>query len=69
MRLLNLSRNIKRYNTVEQDAITPPDASQALVMLEQCHDVVAKIRRSTKRIGVSVSLTYMLALLEHSGTD
>ena len=24
----------------------------------------AKIRRSTKRIGVSVSLTYMLALLE-----
>ena len=46
------------------DAITPPDASQALVMLEQCHDVVAKIRRSTKRIGVSVSLTYMLALLE-----
>ncbi|WP_284879139.1 site-specific recombinase [Acinetobacter variabilis] len=55
----------KRYNTVELvDAITPPDASQALVMLEQCHDVVAKIRRSTKRIGVSVSLTYMLALLE-----
>lgn len=55
----------KRYNTVELvDSITPPDASQALVMLEQCHDVVAKIRRSTKRIGVSVSLTYMLALLE-----
>ncbi|MCO8044356.1 site-specific recombinase [Acinetobacter bohemicus] len=55
----------KRYNTVKLvDSITPPDASQALVMLEQCHDVVAKIRRSTKRIGVSVSLTYMLALLE-----
>ena len=55
----------KRYNTVMLvDSITPPDASQALVMLEQCHDVVAKIRRSTKRIGVSVSLTYMLALLE-----
>src|SRR5690606_39015624 len=55
----------KRYNTVTLvESITPPDASQALVMLEQCHDVVAKIRRSTKRIGVSVSLTYMLALLE-----
>ncbi len=55
----------KRYNDVNiVDAIAPPDASQALVMLEQCHDVVAKIRRSTKRIGVSVSLTYMLALLE-----
>src|SRR5690606_37434796 len=50
----------KRYNTVTLvDSITPPDASQALVMLEQCHDVVAKIRRSTKRTGVSVSLTYM----------
>ena len=44
--------------------MSPPDASQAFVMLEQCHDVVSKIRRSTKRIGVSVSLTYMLALLE-----
>ncbi|MCO8074107.1 site-specific recombinase [Acinetobacter lwoffii] len=55
----------KRYNTVTLvDSITLPDASQALVMLEQCHDVVAKIRRSTKRTGVSVSLTYMLALLE-----
>ncbi|KGT48251.1 MULTISPECIES: site-specific recombinase [Acinetobacter] len=46
------------------DSVALPDASQAMVMLEQCHDVVAKIRRSTKRIGVSVSLTYMLALLE-----
>lgn len=55
----------KRFNNVELvDSILPPDASQAMVMLEQCHDVVAKIRRSTKRTGVSVSLTYMLALLE-----
>lgn len=55
----------KRYNTVDLvTAITPPDTSQALVMLEQCTDVAAKIRRATKRIGVSVSLTYMLALLE-----
>ena len=55
----------KRYDHVELSRATqPPDAAQALVMLEQCHDVVAKIRRATKRIGVSVSLTYMLALLE-----
>jgi site-specific recombinase len=55
----------KRYHEVNfAVAIAPPDASQAFVMLEQCHDVVAKIRRSTKRIGVSVNLTYMLALLE-----
>lgn len=60
---------IQKYKTHHQNIdfampVTPPDASQALVMLEQCHDVVSKIRRSTKRIGVSVSLTYMLALLE-----
>lgn len=55
----------KLYEHVDLSrAIHPPDAAQALVMLEQCHDVVAKIRRSTKRIGVSVNLTYMLALLE-----
>ncbi|WP_180171250.1 site-specific recombinase [Acinetobacter sp. YH12023] len=48
----------------EMSAVLPPDASQALVMLEQCRDVVLKIRRATKRIGVSVSLTYLLSLLE-----
>ncbi|MEK5782651.1 recombinase, partial [Acinetobacter baumannii] len=31
----------KRFNNVELvDSILPPDASQAMVMLEQCHDVV-----------------------------
>lgn len=45
-------------------AIPMADAAQALVMLEQCHDVVSKIRRATKRVGVSLSLTYLLSLLE-----
>ena len=51
-------------NAEKMSAVIPPDASQALVMLEQCRDVVHKIRRATKRIGVSVSLTYLLSLLE-----
>jgi site-specific recombinase len=60
---------IQQYKALENDhnlleAITPPDASQALVMLEQCRDVALKIRRATKRIGVSVSLTYLLSLLD-----
>ncbi|ENX36055.1 site-specific recombinase [Acinetobacter courvalinii] len=53
----------------DQDAVVvlpPPDASQAFVMLDQCRDVVLKIRRATKRIGVSISLTYLLSLLEQS---
>lgn len=47
-------------------ALTPPDASQAFVMLDQCREVVLKIRRATKRIGVSISLTYLLSLLEQA---
>jgi len=37
----------------DQDSIVvlpPPDASQAFVMLDQCREVVLKIRRATKRI-------------------
>lgn len=60
---------IQHYKKLHQDidmmaVIVPPDASQALVMIEQCRDVVLKIRRATKRIGVSLSLTYLLSLLE-----
>lgn len=42
----------------------PANADQALVMIEQCRDVVLKVRRAIKRIGVSLSLTYLLSLLE-----
>ncbi|RKG32802.1 site-specific recombinase [Acinetobacter tianfuensis] len=62
---------IQQYKTLHQNAeqmsaVIPPDASQALVMLDQCREVVLKIRRATKRVGVSVSLTYLLSLLEQS---
>lgn len=51
-------------NAEQMSAVEPPDASQALVMLDQCREVTLKIRRATKRSGVSVSLTYLLSLLE-----
>lgn len=54
----------KKQHRHEGDLNTTPDADQALVMIEQCRDVVFKIRRATKRIGVSLSLTYLLSLLE-----
>ncbi|MDQ1209921.1 site-specific recombinase [Acinetobacter baylyi] len=54
----------QHYTGHEVAVIEPPDASQALVMFDQCRDVVLKIRRTTKRIGVSLSLTYLLSLLE-----
>ena len=43
-----------------------PDPAQAFVMIEQCQDVVSNIRRATKRIGVSLTLTYLLTVLEQS---
>ncbi|MFZ0331760.1 MAG: site-specific recombinase [Acinetobacter bohemicus] len=52
------------HNTDDITVTVPSDAAQALVMIEQCRDVVLKIRRATKRIGVSLSLTYLLSLLE-----
>ncbi|MBP8071115.1 MAG: recombinase, partial [Acinetobacter sp.] len=52
------------HNTDDIAVTVPSDAAQALVMIEQCRDVVLKIRRATKRIGVSLSLTYLLSLLE-----
>jgi site-specific recombinase len=60
---------IQHYKKLHQNrdelaVIAPPDASQALVMIDQCREVVLKIRRATKRIGVSISLTYLLSLLE-----
>lgn len=54
----------RHRETEHLESVHTPDADQALVMIEQCRDVVLKIRRATKRIGVSLSLTYLLSLLE-----
>ena len=42
----------KQHRDEDEFAVgIPPDADQALVMIEQCRDVVQKIRRAIKRIG------------------
>lgn len=40
------------------------DASHVLVMLDQCQEVVKKIRRSTLRLGTSIAVTYRLVRLD-----
>jgi len=42
------------------------DARHLLVMLEQCDDVVAKIRKNARSIGTSIALTYVLVALTQS---
>jgi len=59
VRYKKLLQNLDQFAVME-----PPDASHAFVIFEQCRDVVFQIRRSTKRIGVSLSLAYLLSLLE-----
>lgn len=55
----------KKFTHTDEVTVLPvPDASQALVMLEQCNEMVLKVRRATKRIGVSFGLTYLLTFME-----
>lgn len=44
----------------------PEDAKHVLVMLDQCQDVVLKVRRNARVVGTSVSLTYLLVALTQS---
>jgi site-specific recombinase len=44
----------------------PEDAKHVLVMLDQCEDVVGKIRKTALSIGTSVALTYLLVAIMQS---
>ena len=44
----------------------PDDARHLLVMLDQCEDVVLKIRRLALSTGTSVALTYLLVAIQQS---
>lgn len=43
-----------------------PDSGPAEVMLEQCHDIMLKVRRATRTHGVSITLTQHLLRIEQS---
>lgn len=62
---------IDKFNAVllhanQVSVYSPPDAAPAFVMIEQCKTIVTNIRKATKRIGVSLNLTYLLTVLEQS---
>ena len=44
----------------------PEDAAHLLVMLDQCEDVVLKIRRLALSSGTSIALTYLLVAIQQS---
>ena len=65
MQNVELHRYLDGYmRHLNGDATPLEDASHVLVMLEQCQEVVKKIRNSTLRLGTSISVTYRLVRLD-----
>ncbi|MDE2421616.1 MAG: site-specific recombinase [Gammaproteobacteria bacterium] len=45
---------------------TPPDERPITVMIEQCRDIVCRVRKNTRRYGVSIHLTNLMIRIEQS---
>jgi site-specific recombinase len=67
MQNIEVNRYLDEYARYLDGKIEQPeDARHLLVMLDQCGEVVAKIRRSAQSSGTSVALTYLLVALQQS---
>lgn len=64
--ILDFIQKYREYTSQENLRWPPilPDEKQALVMLDQCSDVLNRIKRSTRRNGVSLSLTNILLKMD-----
>lgn len=64
--ILDFIHKYREYTSGENLRWPPllPDEKQALVMLDQCSDVLSRIKRSTRRNGVSLSLTNILIKMD-----
>lgn len=67
MQNIEVNRYLDEYARYLDGKIEQPeDARHLLVMLDQCAEVVAKIRRGAQTSGTSVALTYLLVALQQS---
>ena len=67
MQNIEVNRYLDEYARYLDGKIEQPEpAHHLLVMLDQCEDVVLKIRRSAQSTGTSVALTYLLVALHQS---
>ncbi|OON63634.1 recombinase [Massilia sp. KIM] len=67
MQNIEVNRYLDEYGRYLDGHIEQPeDARHLLVMIDQCEDVVLKIRRSALANGTSVALTYLLVALQQS---
>lgn len=66
---MGLDREVRRYLDAVRaagDAAPAEDEKQALVLIDQCREVVDRARRASSRMGTSLDLTYLLLRLEQS---
>lgn len=67
MQNIEVNRYLDEYGRyLDGKSAQPEDARHLLVMLDQCGEVVAKIRRGAQSSGTSVALTYLLVALQQS---
>jgi site-specific recombinase len=67
MQNIEVNKYLDEYGRFLDGAGGPPeDARHVLVMLDQCGDVVAKIRKNAMSFGTSVALTYLLVAIVQS---
>ncbi|MEH6437543.1 site-specific recombinase [Massilia sp. DD77] len=67
MQNIEVNRYLDEYGRYLDGQIgQPEDARHLLVMLDQCEEVVLKIRRGALSSGTSVALTYLLVALQQS---
>lgn len=59
---------IQNSNILEDEFIQPPDESPTAVMIEQCRAILARVRKNTRRYGVSIRLTNLMIRIEQSLT-
>jgi site-specific recombinase len=67
MQNIEVNKYLDEYGRyIEGTAGQPEDAKHVLVMLDQCLEVVNKIRKNALSIGTSVALTYLLVAITQS---
>lgn len=63
---IEVNQYLDEYGRYLDEGVPPQDARQVLVMLDQCEEVVTRIRKSALSSGTSIALTYLLVALTQS---
>jgi site-specific recombinase len=63
---IEVNAYLDEYGRYLDEGVQPQDARQVLVMLDQCEEVVSRIRKGALSNGTSIALTYLLVAITQS---